>query len=99
LRLEPTLDKKLDAGMKKRYIILKAIDEVNRIINVHQYVNDKYFVLPISESEIPLIKITFPDKKGFHFFSPSIKTIKIGPDKDIDTNTERVLDFLIVERR
>jgi len=93
LIIDSVLDKKLDSKMKKRYVISKALDEVNRIINVHQYVNDKYFVLPVSESEIPLIKITFPDKKGFHFFSPSIKSIKIGPDKDIDTNTERVMDF------
>ena len=93
LTLDSSLDKKLDSKMKKRYIISKAIDEVNRIINVHQYVNNKYFVLPIAESELPLIKITFPDKKGFHFFSPSIKSIKIGPDKDIDSNTERVADF------
>jgi len=93
LNIDVSLDKKLDKDMRKKYIISKSIDEVNRIINVHQYVNDKYFVLPISESELPLIKITFPDKRGFHFFSPSIKTIKIGPDKDIDSNTERVSDF------
>jgi len=91
--LSKFIDSKFKKDDRTTFLVAKSIEQINKLIAAHQYVNDKYFVFPISKRELSDIFITNPDGRGSYIMSPAIKMITFGDDELIE-NSKKVTDFL-----
>lgn len=79
-------------GERKSFFINHLLIELNQLFKVHQYVNNKYNILPLSKNDFSSIKITLPNNNQVLISSPMVESWQIF-DKSLQENTTRLVKF------